>query len=124
VKAPLLRDARALLAPISWHEPFGLVLAEAMLSGCPVISFGLGSVPELIEEGVTGFVARSATHMAELIRSGGVLDHFDRAACRRRAIERFSRERMAAAHLALYESVIARGRPGHVRRHRREAIPI
>lgn len=108
-KVPLLRDARALLAPISWNEPFGLVLAEAMLSGCPVVAFGRGSVPELVEEGVTGFIPADAREMVELIRPGGPLDDFDRRRCRERAVERFGRERMVLDHERLYRS-IARGR--------------
>lgn len=105
VKARLLARARALLAPIEWNEPFGLVLIEAMLSGCPVVVFPMGSVPELVEEGVTGFIATSPTHMTELIRPGGAVDRFDRIRCRERAIERFSAERMVADHVALYERV-------------------
>jgi glycosyltransferase involved in cell wall biosynthesis len=101
-KAPLLRDARALLAPIAWNEPFGLILIEAMLSGCPVVAFPRGSVPELVEEGVTGFVAGSFEHMVELIRPGGAVDRFDRVRCRERAVERFGRDRMIGEHLALY----------------------
>lgn len=108
IKVPLLRDARALLAPIEWNEPFGLVLIEAMLSGCPVVAFGRGSVPELVEEGVTGFVAESAEHMAELIRPGGAVDGIDRRRCRERAVERFSRERMVADHERLYARVTSR----------------
>ncbi len=87
-KVPLLRDARAVLAPITWDEPFGLALIEAMLSGCPVIAFPRGSVPELVENGVTGFVVRDAIEMRELVQPGSVLDQFDRAAmsrARRRA---------------------------------------
>ncbi len=107
-KVPLLRDARALLSPITWDEPFGLILAEAMLSGCPVVAFGRGSVPELVEEGVTGFIPADAAELAEIIRPGGPLDHFDRRRCRERAVERFGRERMVADHVRLYRS-IARG---------------
>jgi glycosyltransferase involved in cell wall biosynthesis len=107
LKAPLLRDARALLAPIQWNEPFGLVLIEAMLSGCPVVAFKRGSVGEIVEEGVTGFVAESADHMAEIIRRGGPLDDFDRKRCRLRAVERFSRERMTTDHVRLYERMLA-----------------
>lgn len=102
-KRPLLRDARALLAPIEWNEPFGLILIEAMLSGCPVVAFSRGSVPELVENGVTGFVARTAEEMVELVRPGGPVDSFDRQRCRNRAVQRFSRERMVAQHVALYE---------------------
>lgn len=104
-KAPLLRDARALLAPIAWHEPFGLILIEAMLSGCPVVAFPRGSVPELVEHGVTGFVAESFEHMVSLIRPGGAVDRFDRVRCRERAVERFGRDRMITEHLALYARV-------------------
>lgn len=111
-KRPLLRDARALLAPIDWNEPFGLILIEAMLSGCPVVAFARGSVPELVEEGVTGFVARDVRHMAELIRAGGPIDAFDRLRCRARAVERFSRERMVADHVRLYARVRERARVG------------
>ena len=105
-KRPLLRDARALLAPIEWNEPFGLILIEAMLSGCPVVAFARGSVPELIERGVTGFVARDADEMVELIRPGGPVDAFDRQRCRSRAVQRFGRDRMVDQHVALYERIV------------------
>jgi len=104
-KAPLLSQARALLAPIEWNEPFGLVLIEAMLSGCPVVAFPRGSVPELVEEGVTGFMVRSLEQMVDLIRPGGAVDAFDRMRCRQRAVERFSADRMVADHLALYTRI-------------------
>jgi len=104
-KRPLLRDARALMLPIEWNEPFGLIIIEAMLSGCPVVAFARGSVTELVEEGVTGFIARSVEDMAQLIRPGGVVDQFNRRRCRERAVQRFGRERMVADHLALYERV-------------------
>ncbi|HEX6937956.1 MAG TPA: glycosyltransferase family 4 protein [Longimicrobiales bacterium] len=106
VKVPLLRDARALLAPIEWNEPFGLILIEAMLSGCPVVAFPRGSVPELVEPGLTGFVVRNLEEMVEVIRPGGAVDRFDRRRCRERAIERFSRERMVRDHERLYERMV------------------
>jgi glycosyltransferase involved in cell wall biosynthesis len=115
VKIPLLRDARALLAPIQWDEPFGLVLIEAMLSGCPVVAFPEGSVPELVDVGVTGFIARDADEMTAIIRPGGPLDQFDRQRCRMRAIERFSRERMVEEHERLYLR-LSTGRPSDRRR--------
>lgn len=114
VKTPLLRDARALVAPIEWHEPFGLILIEAMLSGCPVVAFPRGSVPELIEPGVTGYIARSPDEMVELIRPGGPLDDFDRARCRAHAVQRFGRDRMAAAYEELYEVAADAGSPTFV----------
>lgn len=105
-KAEFLRRARALLVPITWNEPFGLTMIEAMLSGCPVIAFARGSVAELVEEGVTGFIAADASEMVELIRPGGPLDDFDRLRCRERAIERFGRSRMLDDHERLYNRVI------------------
>lgn len=106
-KRPLLRDARAVLAPITWEEPFGLILIESMLSGCPVVAFRRGSVPELVESGITGYVVDSAEEMVELIRPGSVLDDFDRERCRTRAVERFSRDRMVDGYEGVYRRAVA-----------------
>ncbi len=103
-KVPLLRDARALLAPIDWDEPFGLIFIEAMLSGCPVVAFGRGSVPELIEPWVTGFIARTLDEMAELIRPAGPVDQLDRRRIRAAALRRFTHRRMAADYERLYRA--------------------
>jgi glycosyltransferase involved in cell wall biosynthesis len=105
-KVPLLKHSRALLAPITWEEPFGLILAEAMLCGCPAIAFARGSTPELIENGITGYLVNSPDEMAEIIRPGGALDSFDRLRCRAHAATRFSRERMVADHLQLYNQIV------------------
>lgn len=99
-KRNLLCQSRALLMPITWEEPFGLVMIEAMLSGCPVVAFPRGSAPELVEEGVTGFLVEDAKEMAGIVRHG--LAGFDREACRQRAVERFSRDTMVAAYETLY----------------------
>ena len=112
VKVPLLRDARALLAPIEWEEPFGLALIEAMLSGCPVVAFPRGSVPELVEPGVTGFVVHTAEEMCELIRPCGALDDFDRHRCRARAAERFGSGRMVADYERVYARAAVQERRG------------
>jgi glycosyltransferase involved in cell wall biosynthesis len=104
-KRALLRDARALLAPIEWNEPFGLALIESMLSGCPVVAYSRGSIPELVEPGVTGFIVRDAEDMTRVIRMGGPLDTFDRRRCRARAVERFSRDRMVRDYLSVYQTV-------------------
>lgn len=101
-KVPFYRDARALLAPIEWDEPFGLVLIEAMLSGCPVVAYPRGSVPELVEPGVTGFIVQDAAGLEAIVERGGPLERFDRAGCRERAIQRFGRDRMVTAHERLY----------------------
>lgn len=104
-KLELLRGARALLFPIDWEEPFGLVMIEAMLVGTPVIAFGRGSVSEVVEDGVTGFVVHSAEEMAQ---RAAALDGFDRAACRARARERWSRRRMAQDYAELFEELAVR----------------
>jgi glycosyltransferase involved in cell wall biosynthesis len=120
-KRPLLRDARALLMPIEWNEPFGLIIIEAMLSGCPVVAFARGSVPELVENGVTGFIARNVDEMAALIRPGGPIDDVNRRRCRERAIQRFSRDRMVADHIAMYDR-IRRSSPTSFPRPRRTSL--
>jgi glycosyltransferase involved in cell wall biosynthesis len=106
-KVPLLRDARALLAPITWDEPFGLILIEAMLCGCPVVAFPRGSVPELIEQGTTGLVVESLDEMAAAIAPGGAVDRISRRRCRAHARQRFSRARLVADHERLYADVLA-----------------
>jgi glycosyltransferase involved in cell wall biosynthesis len=111
-KARLLRDARALLAPIDWEEPFGLVLIEAMLSGCPVVAFARGSVPELVETGVTGFVVRTVEEMARAIRPGGPVDRLDRRRIRELAALRFGRDRMVEEYEGVYHLVADRGARG------------
>jgi glycosyltransferase involved in cell wall biosynthesis len=102
-KLELLSTARALLFPIDWEEPFGLVALEAMLCGCPVVAFRRGAVPELVEEGVTGFIARDPEHMAELLRGPAHPERFDRAGCRARAAARFCARRMVDDYLELFE---------------------
>lgn len=104
-KTDFLRRARALLFPIAWEEPFGLVMIEAMLSGTPVIAFAGGAVEEVVEEGITGYVVRSVGEMAARIRD---LDGFDRARCWRRACERWSAARMVDEHLRLYQELTYR----------------
>lgn len=104
-KVELLRGASALLFPIQWEEPFGLVMIESMLVGTPVIGFRHGSASEVIEDGVTGFLVDSTAEMAQRI---GQLSHFDRARCRARARARWSYLRMARDYVELYAEV-ARG---------------
>ncbi|HEX5385290.1 MAG TPA: glycosyltransferase family 4 protein [Gemmatimonadales bacterium] len=106
-KTGLLREARALLAPIEWDEPFGLIMVEAMLSGCPVVAFPRGSVPELVEPGITGFVVDSIDAMADAIAPGGAVDRIDRLRCRARAVRRFSRARLVEEYERCYAQVAA-----------------
>lgn len=110
-KVRLLAGARALLFPLDWEEPFGLVMIEAMLVGTPVIAFARGSAPEVVEDGVTGFLVHSAEQMAERIRQ---LDRIDRTRCRARAVERWSGDRMARDYAGLYAQLRERtGRVAH-----------
>jgi len=102
-KNDFLGHARALLFPIDWAEPFGLVMIEAMACGTPVIAYRSGSVPEVIDEGVTGFIVDDIESAVEAV---GRLDGFDRAACRTRFEERFSVERMARDYVKVYEQLI------------------
>lgn len=109
-KVDLLSHARALLFPIRWEEPFGLVMIESMLCGTPVLAFGHGSVPELIEDGVTGFIVRDEAEMLARLQD---LPGLDRARIRTEAIRRFSTERMVEDYLALYASVLAKRESTH-----------
>jgi glycosyltransferase involved in cell wall biosynthesis len=101
-KSAFLGNAAALLFPIDWPEPFGLVQIEAMACGTPVIAYPHGSVPEIVEPGVTGAIVASEDEAVEAL---GRLASFDRARIRARFEERFSAERMARDYLALYEAL-------------------
>jgi len=98
-----LGAASALLHLINFAEPFGLSVVEALACGTPVIARPLGSMPELIDDGVTGFLVDTVD---EAIAAIGRLDEIDRAACRRAAVERFSIDRMADRYLALYREIL------------------
>ncbi len=103
-KGELLGGAEALVFPIDWPEPFGLVMIEAMASGTPVVAFNRGSVPEIVENGVTGFVVETEAQAAEAL---GRIGTIDRAGVRRRFAERFTSDRMAADYLAIYRRLRA-----------------
>jgi glycosyltransferase involved in cell wall biosynthesis len=99
----LMSRARAFLFPISWEEPFGLVVVEAMAAGTPVIATPRGSLPELVAHGVTGFLAETDEELADYVARVGEID---RAACRRRAEERYSADRMVSDYEALYRRIL------------------
>lgn len=98
-KVDLLKNAKAIISPIQWSEPFGLVNVEAMACGTPVLTTPYGSIPEIIIDGKTGFLCKDVDEMAKKIKE---VDTLSRAACREHAEENFSDERMAKQYLRLY----------------------
>jgi glycosyltransferase involved in cell wall biosynthesis len=105
-KLRLMGGAVALLFPIAWPEPFGLVMIEAMACGTPVIASPRGSVPEVIDEGVTGTIVR---HMHEAVAAVSRVAAFDRRRVRQRFEERFDAGRMARDYLEIYEALAMTG---------------
>jgi len=103
-KIELLRNAKALLNPINWSEPFGLVTIEAMACGTPVIAFDRGPIREQIVEGRTGFIVKNIDEMAQAV---GKIDQIDRAFCAKHANEKFSAKAMAEGYEEVYKKVIA-----------------
>jgi glycosyltransferase involved in cell wall biosynthesis len=104
-KVELLGRATALLNPICWPEPFGMVMIEALACGTPVVVTTCGAAPEIVVDGVTGFVCRDD---GELVRGLAAAASVDRAACRRRVETHFSARRMVDAHLRVYGTLRAR----------------
>jgi glycosyltransferase involved in cell wall biosynthesis len=107
-KPEFLSGALGLLLPIDWPEPFGIVMIEAMACGTPVIAYNRGSVPEIIDEGLTGFVVEDETSAVAAV---GRLAGMDRAAVRKRFEARFTARRMALDYLAAYRSLIEANEP-------------
>lgn len=104
MKNDLMGRAIATLFPITWREPFGLVMIESMAAGTPVIAMRLGSTPEVIVDGKTGFLGNS---VADCVTAVSKLDTIDRATCRAHVIERFGVAPMAAGYEAVYRQVLA-----------------
>jgi glycosyltransferase involved in cell wall biosynthesis len=107
-KQPFLAEAAALLFPIDWPEPFGLVMIEAMACGTPVIAYRSGSVPEVVDDGITGFVVETEAEAIEAVNS---LSRIDRHAVRERFEMRFTAKRMAGNYVDLYERLLEARRP-------------
>jgi glycosyltransferase involved in cell wall biosynthesis len=101
-KSVLLGEATALLFPIDWPEPFGLTMIEAMACGTPVVAWRCGSVPEIVENGTTGFIVDTIAGAVDAVFKSAALD---RSRIRRRFEQRFSAARMATDYLAIYESL-------------------
>ncbi|AKJ31198.1 glycosyl transferase [Caldimonas brevitalea] len=104
-KNALLGNARALLFPIDWPEPFGLVMIEAMACGTPVVAYARGAVPEVMDHGVSGFVVSNQSQAIEAARSIGEID---RQACRRGFERRYVSSIMASEYVKVYESLARR----------------
>ncbi|AFL75478.1 glycosyltransferase family 4 protein [Thiocystis violascens] len=104
-KNQLLGSSRGLLFPIDWPEPFGLVMIEAMACGTPVIAYRMGSVPEVMREGITGYIV---TTPKQAVRAIKMIDQVDRRGCRDNFERRFSADRMAEGYLRLYRRLLAK----------------
>jgi glycosyltransferase involved in cell wall biosynthesis len=107
-KARLLSGAHALLFPIDWPEPFGLAMIESMACGTPVIAFNRGSVPEVIDDCLTGFVVEDEE---AAVKAVGRLAELDRALVRRQFERRFTVRQMAMEYVALYRRMVIESQP-------------
>jgi glycosyltransferase involved in cell wall biosynthesis len=99
----LMSKAKCFLHPVTWREPFGLTLIEAMATGCPVVAFNKGSIPEIIKTGVTGFVVEDSESMIDAVEG---IDVIDRAACRDHVLTNFSAVKMADNYEELYKKLV------------------
>jgi len=117
-KSEFLKNSIALLFPIKWQEPFGMVLIEAMASGCPVIAYANGAVPEIVEDGVTGFIVNESENnktgnwmiqkvgIEGLREAIGRIGEIDRRKCREHVEQKFNLEQMIDGYEALYSKVL------------------
>ena len=104
-KNTLLGGAAAFLMPIEWDEPFGIVMAEALACGTPVIGMARGALPEIVDHGITGACCQT---IGEMIEAVGHVEDFSRHACRQSAESRFASDGIVEQYIALYESILDR----------------
>mgnify|MGYP001572689049 CR=1 FL=1 len=102
-KVKLYQEAKAFLFPVSWEEPFGLTMIEAMATGTPVIGFARGAVSEIVKDGQTGFVVENVDQMVEKLKE---IDQIDRLRCQKHVEENFSLKRMVDKYESLYYSLV------------------
>ncbi len=117
-KLELLAGAEALINPIRWHEPFGMVMIEALASGTPVVSFPEGAAPEIVTSGHDGFLADTDQGLVDALSR---IQQIDRRACRETVMQRFTTARMTQDHIDLYQDLLA-GR--HLRLRNTSAPPL
>jgi glycosyltransferase involved in cell wall biosynthesis len=103
-KLALLGEAACLLNPITWPEPFGMVMVEALATGTPVVATPFGAVPEIVTDGVTGYIRADELALSAALME---VERLDRGACRQEVVARFSAARMVAEHVAVYATVSA-----------------
>jgi glycosyltransferase involved in cell wall biosynthesis len=103
-KLQLVGGSFALVNPMQWAEPFGLVMIEALATGTPVVATPVGSAPELVDDGVTGYLRTGIPALAAALVEATYLD---RPTCRAMAARRFSSDRMVAEHVRLYEKLLS-----------------
>ena len=108
----LFSRALASLHPVTWPEPFGLTLIEAMACGCPVVAFDQGSIPEVVAHGVSGYVVHTIEEMADATVS---IDKINRSACRTYALSHFSEEQMTDGYEKIYENILTAAANVHTR---------
>jgi glycosyltransferase involved in cell wall biosynthesis len=112
-KCAFVGNAYALLFPIDWCEPFGLVMIEAMACGTPVVAYSQGSVPEVVDDHVTGFLVHNIEESLDALDK---IEHFDRQRCRETFEQRFTADRMANDYVRVYENLLPNKRRAHPRR--------
>jgi glycosyltransferase involved in cell wall biosynthesis len=116
----LMSNALCLLHPVTWREPFGLVIIEAMACGCPVIAFRRGSIPEIIQHGKNGFIVEDTPEMIEYVTQ---INKIERRYCRKYALQNFNVDRMTDDYERIYQNVIEEKRKQEERA-TKESTPI
>jgi glycosyltransferase involved in cell wall biosynthesis len=120
-KLDLVGGSFALLNPIQWAEPFGLVMIEALATGTPVVATPVGSAPELVDDGVTGYLRRTLPTLAAALLDASYLD---RATCRAVSVRRFSSDRMVDEHVRLYEKLLSGTTPAPRKASKTKRSPV
>jgi len=105
--AETYQRAKALIFPLQWEEPFGLVMVEAMACGTPVIAYNRGSVPEIVKDGVTGFIVEPEKGVDGLVEAVKRIGEIDRAACRKHVEENFTINTMVTGYEAAYQKLLS-----------------